>query len=251
VVCSAPFWDTGANTGGPLVCTRTKTDVTMTGTRELTLNVEPQPPIGATYALPPQLPQPSQFPQPWEHVQSRELEAEPSVGATYALPPNMQTTRPMMPPSDAIMTRSMMSHSDAIQANTQRTRNQAGRLVDTDYGQVMGWQAKNWSTKPSVNSISRSFDNVKTESVIVRSSGATFPAKFGRNMTVVEDTGSMSTQRNLMEASAHSNRMISAHAPGYGPLHLQRLNCNPYGGQKTMSSGCGWSGGQTSVVWSG
>merc|ERR1719240_1522195 len=160
-----------------------------------------------------------------------------------------------MPQSDAIMTRSMMPHSDAIQVTTQRTRNiglstslsQAGRLADTECGQFMGWQGQHCGISPPVNSISRSADNVKTESFIVRSSGATFPVKFGHNMTAVEDTGPTSTQRSFMEAAAHSNRMISAHAPGYGPLHLQRLNCNAYGGQKTMSSGCGWSCGQASV----
>merc|ERR550537_498826 len=31
--------------------------------------------------------------------------------------------------------------------------------------------------------------------------------------------------------------MISAHAPGYGTLRLQRLNCNAYGGQEAVASG--------------
>merc|ERR1719284_818834 len=115
----------------------------------------------------------------------------------------------MMPPSDSIMTTSMMPHCDTISVNTQRTRNigfstslsQAGRLVDTDHGQVMGWQAQHCGITPSVNSISRSFDDIRTESVIVRSSGATFNMNRGHNMTVVEDTGSILTQRSLMQAA--------------------------------------------------
>jgi len=247
VMCSAPFWDANVKMGGPPVYTRTKTDVILSGTREVALNAEPQPAIGATYVLPPpQIPQPPQFPQPSEHVQSRELGSETPVGATYVLPPNMQTTRPMMLPSDPIMTRSTMPHSDAIPGNNQRTRNigfptspsQAGRVVDTNHGQVIGRQAQHCGIAPEVNSVSRSIDNVRTESFIVRSSGATFPGNRGRNMhnmTVMEDTGSISTQRSFMEAAGHSNRMISAHASGYGPLRLQRLNCNAYGGR--VSSG--------------